>query len=193
MFRRALGGVLFIDEAYSLAPAHAGTDFGQEAVATLVKLMEDHRDELVVIVAGYPDDMRRFLDSNPGLASRFSRTLYFDDYSSLELVSIVEQVAATHQYVLPEPTGTALRVYFDQLTRGEGFGNGRTARQVFQRMTELHAQRVAEIADPVTEALTHLLPADLPLLIPESGGAAPAAVTGQALRAVTGRSGTEGR
>ncbi len=131
-------------------------------------------------------------DSNPGLASRFSRTLYFDDYSSLELVSIVEQVAATHQYVLPEPTDTALRVYFDQLTRGEGFGNGRTARQDFQRMTELHAQRVAEIADPATEDLTHLLPADLPLLVPEPGRAAPAAVTGQAIRAVAGPSGTEG-
>lgn len=145
-----------------------------------------------MIVAGYPDEMRPFLDSNPGPASRFSRTLHFDHYSSLGLVSIVEQVAATHQYALPEPTGTALRACFDQLTRGEGFGNGRTARRVFQRMTELHAQRVAEIADPATEDLAHLLPADLPLMVPESGRAAPAAVTGHAVRAVAGPSVTEG-
>ncbi|MFI5798083.1 right-handed parallel beta-helix repeat-containing protein [Streptomyces sp. NPDC051677] len=162
VFRRALGGVLFIDEAYALVPHGQATDFGHEAIATLVKLMEDHRDEVVVIAAGYPTDMERFIGSNPGLASRFTRTLTFDDYSSEELVEIVRYQAARHQYQLPDPTLTALLEYFDGIERTEHFGNGRTARQVFQRMTEQHAQRVAELLDPGTDDLTIVRPEDLP-------------------------------
>ncbi|PSM42999.1 sporulation protein K [Streptomyces dioscori] len=162
VFRRALGGVLFIDEAYSLVPTGQGSDFGQEAVATLVKLMEDHRDDVVVIVAGYPDDMDRFLGSNPGLASRFTRTLSFDDYSSADLVRIVQHQARQHEYRLREDTVTGLSACFDAMVRTERFGNGRTARQMFQRMTELHAQRVADLASPSAEDLTLVLPEDLP-------------------------------
>ncbi|MGP4045983.1 right-handed parallel beta-helix repeat-containing protein [Streptomyces sp. 2A115] len=162
VFRRALGGVLFIDEAYSLVPPGQGSDFGQEAVATLVKLMEDHRDDVVVIVAGYPDDMDRFLGSNPGLASRFTRTLSFDDYSSADLVRIVEHQARLHEYSLRADTVTGLTAYFDAMERTERFGNGRTARQAFQRMTELHAQRVADLESPGPEDLTLVLPRDLP-------------------------------
>jgi SpoVK/Ycf46/Vps4 family AAA+-type ATPase len=162
VFRRALGGVLFIDEAYSLVPAGGGNDFGQEAVATLVKLMEDHRDEVVVIVAGYPGQMERFIASNPGLSSRFARTLVFDDYSPAEMVRIVEQQARRHQYVLAEPTRLALRGFFDAEARDRGFGNGRTARQVFQQLTERHAQRVGGLARPDAEQLSTLLPQDLP-------------------------------
>ncbi|RDD83929.1 right-handed parallel beta-helix repeat-containing protein [Streptomyces parvulus] len=169
VFRRALGGVLFIDEAYSLVPQGQFTDFGSEAIATLVKLMEDHRDEVVVIVAGYPSEMNRLLESNAGLASRFTRTLYFDDYSSPELVRIVEHQAASYQYTFAPQTTVALHDYFESLPRGEHFGNGRSARQVFQRMTERHAQRVAELGlstvDLVAsdeELLTTLLPVDLP-------------------------------
>ncbi|MDT0549350.1 right-handed parallel beta-helix repeat-containing protein [Streptomyces lonegramiae] len=169
VFRRALGGVLFIDEAYSLVPQGQFTDFGSEAVSTLVKLMEDHRDEVVVIVAGYPNEMNRLLESNAGLASRFTRTLYFDDYSSPELVRIVEHQAKSHQYTFAPQTTAALHDYFENLPRGEQFGNGRSARQVFQRMTERHAQRVAELglsavdlASADEELLTTLLPADLP-------------------------------
>ncbi|MEK8146540.1 AAA family ATPase [Streptomyces sp. M10(2022)] len=169
VFRRALGGVLFIDEAYSLVPQGQFSDFGSEAVATLVKLMEDHRDEIVVIVAGYPGDMDRLLESNAGLASRFSRTLHFEDYSSPELVRIVEHQADSHEYSLAPETAVELHDYFELVPRGGQFGNGRSARQVFQRMTERHAQRVAELdldaldldaAD--TEVLTMLRPADLP-------------------------------
>ena len=90
---RALGGVLFIDEAYALAGA-GYNDFGAEAIATLVKLMEDHRDDLVVIVAGYPDEMRTFIDSNPGLRSRFTTYVEFDDYSVVELIQIFGDMAA---------------------------------------------------------------------------------------------------
>ncbi|MET8678632.1 right-handed parallel beta-helix repeat-containing protein [Streptomyces sp. NPDC004647] len=169
VFRRALGGVLFIDEAYSLVPQGHLTDFGAEAVSTLVKLMEDHRDEVVVIVAGYPGEMNRLLESNAGLASRFTRTLHFEDYSSGELVRIVRHQADSHEYTVAPETTEALHGYFETLTRGERFGNGRSARQVFQLMTERHAQRVAELglstadlaaADP--DLLTTLLPADLP-------------------------------
>jgi Holliday junction resolvasome RuvABC ATP-dependent DNA helicase subunit len=162
VFRRAIGGVLFIDEAYALVPYGQSTDFGQEAVSTLVKLMEDHRDEVVVIAAGYPGDMERFIDSNPGLASRFTRTLTFEDYFSEELVSIVEQHAEQHDYRLTEETRERLLDYFEGYPRGDRFGNGRTARQVFQRMTEQQAQRVAELAAPGKRDLTEMLPEDLP-------------------------------
>jgi hypothetical protein len=162
VFRRALGGVLFIDEAYALAPRGMSSDFGQEALATLVKLMEDHRDEVVVIVAGYPEDMHRFVGANPGLASRFTRTLHFDDYTAPDLVGIVSHQAARHRYELPPPTLTAVGEFFEHIVRSEAFGNGRTARQVFQRMTERHAQRVSMLAEPTPEALSLLLPEDLP-------------------------------
>lgn len=169
VFRRALGGVLFIDEAYSLVPQGNLTDFGAEAVSTLVKLMEDHRDEVVVIMAGYPVEMNRLLESNAGLASRFTRTLRFEDYSAAELVRIVRHQADSHEYTVVPETTEALHGYFETLPRGEQFGNGRSARQVFQLMTERHAQRVAELclstadlAAAGPELLTALLPADLP-------------------------------
>ncbi|MDN3357285.1 right-handed parallel beta-helix repeat-containing protein [Actinomadura sp. DC4] len=163
VFRRAIGGVLFIDEAYALVPYGQGSDFGQEAVSTLVKLMEDHRDEVVVIAAGYPGDMERFIDSNPGLASRFTRTLTFEDYLSEELVSIVEHHAEQHDYRLADDTRDRLLDYFAAYPRGERFGNGRTARQVFQRITEQQAQRVAGLTTTLSKRdLTEVLPEDLP-------------------------------
>jgi hypothetical protein len=165
-FRRALGGVLFIDEAYSLVPDGRGNDFGQEAISTLVKLMEDYRDEVVVIVAGYPDQMGRFISANPGLASRFTRTLTFDDYTAEELVEIVRHQAASHQYELPVTTRDALLNFFTLASRDQGFGNGRFARQVFQEMTERHARRIADQfsnADTMTpEQLSMLTESDLP-------------------------------
>ncbi|BCY11909.1 right-handed parallel beta-helix repeat-containing protein [Actinoplanes sp. L3-i22] len=162
IFRRALGGVLFIDEAYSLVPAGQPGDFGHEAIATLVKLMEEHRDEVVVIAAGYPEDMGRLIASNPGLSSRFTRVLTFEDYTSAELVAIVAAQAAQHQYRLDPDTDAALLDYFDGVERTEHFGNGRSARQLFQRMTELQAGRVATRADPTNDDLSTLRAEDLP-------------------------------
>ncbi|MFJ8436994.1 right-handed parallel beta-helix repeat-containing protein [Kitasatospora sp. NPDC094019] len=162
-FNRALGGVLFIDEAYSLVPESGGHDFGLEAVATLVKLMEDHRDDVVVIAAGYPADMARFVGSNPGLSSRFTRTLLFEDYSAADLVAIVEHQAREHRYELTGPARLRLLHHFETLPRGAGFGNGRSARQTFQEMTERQAQRMAEAVTPTPDQLSTLEPADLPV------------------------------
>ncbi|MBT2405390.1 MULTISPECIES: right-handed parallel beta-helix repeat-containing protein [unclassified Streptomyces] len=163
-FDRARGGVLFIDEAYALAPEDSGRDFGREAIDTLVKLMEDHRDAVVVIVAGYTAEMDRFLTVNPGVASRFSRTITFGDYGPGELLRIVEQQAEEHEYRLGEGAPEALLTYFTELPKGPAFGNGRTARQTFESMVERHAGRVAQLSEPSTDELTLLFPADLPLL-----------------------------
>lgn len=163
-FERARGGVLFIDEAYALSPEDSGRDFGREAIDTLVKLMEDHRDAVVVIVAGYTAEMERFLSVNPGVASRFSRTITFGDYGPEELLRIVEQQAEEHEYRLGEGTGEALQKYFTAVPKGPAFGNGRTARQTFEAMVERHAGRVAQVEKPDTDALTLLYPQDLPEL-----------------------------
>ncbi len=161
-FDRARGGVLFIDEAYALSPEDGGRDFGREAIDTLVKLMEDHREEVVVIAAGYTTEMTRFLAVNPGVASRFSRTITFGDYAPEELLRIVEQQAQEHEYHIGEAATEALLKYFTALPKGPSFGNGRTARQTFEAMVERHAGRVAQLTEPSTEELTLLYADDLP-------------------------------
>ncbi|MEV4443501.1 AAA family ATPase, partial [Streptomyces sp. NPDC049577] len=161
-FDRARGGVLFIDEAYALAPEDSGRDFGREAVDTLVKLMEDHREEVVVIVAGYTAEMSRFLTVNPGVASRFSRTITFGDYTPEELLRIVRQQADEHEYRIGEGAAEALLRYFEDLPKGPAFGNGRTARQTFEAMVERHAGRVAQLTAPTHDELTLLYAEDLP-------------------------------
>jgi AAA+ superfamily predicted ATPase len=161
-FERARGGVLFIDEAYALSPEDAGRDFGKEAIDTLVKLMEDHRDAVVVIVAGYTAEMERFLSVNPGVASRFSRTITFGDYGPEELLRIVEQQAEEHEYRLAPGAAEALLKYFTAIPKGPTFGNGRTARQTFEAMVERHASRVAQFDEPSKDDLTLLYAEDLP-------------------------------
>jgi stage V sporulation protein K len=147
VIRRALDGVLFIDEAYALAPEAAYHDFGPEAVETLLKRMEDFRHRLVVIVAGYPRLMNALLDSNPGLRSRFSRELTFPDYSTEELVAITRKFAADHEYVLDERAEQALRSVLGGAVRGEGFGNARFARTLFEQALSTQALRLAERLD----------------------------------------------
>lgn len=163
-FDKARGGVLFIDEAYALSPEDSGRDFGREAIDTLVKLMEDHREAVVVIVAGYTAEMERFLTVNPGVASRFSRTITFSDYDPDELLRIVEQQAEEHEYQLAPGAPEALLKYFTAIPKGPAFGNGRTARQTFESMVERHAGRVAQLEEPSTDDLTLLYSEDLPEL-----------------------------
>ncbi len=161
--RRALDGVLFVDEAYALARDVDRLDFGDEAIETLLKRMEDHRHRLVVIVAGYPRLMRRFLESNPGLRSRFSREIDFPDYSSDELVAIFGRFAAEHSYSLGEDAEEALLGIFANAERSESFGNARFARTLFEQALNAQSLRLAagDVEALDHEELQRLTPADL--------------------------------
>ena len=145
VIRRALDGVLFIDEAYALAPGDERQDFGPEAIETLLKRMEDYRHRLVVIVAGYPRLMHRFLQSNPGLRSRFSREITFPDYSTDDLVEITRKLGAEYEYSLDEDAVEALRQILGRAARGEGFGNARFARTLFEQALNAQALRLAGV------------------------------------------------
>ena len=141
--KRALGGILFIDEAYTLTRSGgSGQDFGQEAVDTLVKLMEDHRDELVVIVAGYGEEMAQFISANPGLPSRFPRTIHFPDYSTDELLSIFKGICERDRYESTADALDGLRRYLERLPRTTEFGNGRLVRNIFEAALSHQASRV---------------------------------------------------
>ena len=153
VIRRALDGVLFIDEAYALAPEAAYHDFGPEAIETLLKRMEDYRHRLIVIVAGYPRPMTRFLDSNPGLRSRFSREISFPDYSTDELLEISRKFAGDYAYELTDGAEQALRGIFDGAQRGEGFGNARFARTIFEQALNAQALRLAGLSGRRLEEL----------------------------------------
>jgi stage V sporulation protein K len=151
--KRALDGVLFVDEAYALAPEAVMQDFGPEAVETLLKRMEDFRHRLVVIVAGYPRPMARFLDSNPGLRSRFSREIVFPDYTTDELLAITRRFGGESEYRLTEDAERALRRIFDAAQRGEGFGNARYARTIFEQALNAQALRLAGVSGRALEEL----------------------------------------
>jgi type VII secretion ATPase EccA len=153
VIRRALDGVLFIDEAYALAPMDERFDFGAEAIETILKRMEDYRHRLVVIVAGYPRLMRRFLESNPGLRSRFAREIVFPDYTTDELVAITHNFASSNEYQLAAGAEDALRGILDSAVRGEGFGNARFARTIFEQALNTQALRLANLSGQPLEEL----------------------------------------
>lgn len=160
----ALDGVLFIDEAYSLSPENAHNDFGQEAIDALLKRMEDHRDRLAVIVAGYPQEMKRFIESNPGLQSRFNRYFYFDHYQPRELIAIFDLFIREINIQLTGQARTALIALFEKLysARTKRFGNGRLVRNVFEKAVEKQANRIAKITDISDRELCSLGKRDIP-------------------------------
>jgi len=154
---RAVGGVLFIDEAYSLT----GDQYGAEAVDTLVKEMEDKRDTLVVIVAGYPAPMLAFVAANPGLSSRFRTTIEFDDYTDDELEQILTLLAAGSDFDLTAEALAHFRELLAATDRDSTFGNGRFSRNTLEAAIGRHAWRLREVEAPTTDQLRQLLPQDL--------------------------------
>ena len=162
VIQKALGGVLFIDEAYALN-GKSENDFGQEAIDTILKAMEDHRDDLVVIVAGYSQLMEKFIHSNPGLESRFNKYFYFEDYDGAQLFTILQSMCVKNGYVLtPEGEALARRelmaLYED---RDENFGNARDVRNLFEQAVARQSDRVARLEAPTREQLMELHPEDL--------------------------------
>lgn len=157
----AMGGVLFIDEAYTLAKG--GNDFGQEAIDTILKEMEDNRDSFVVIVAGYPEPMKKFLESNPGLKSRFNKNIFFEDYSEDELFEIFYSSCNRYGMWITEKAKNTLKNYLHKLCQNkpENFANGREMRNIFEQTYTNQANRIAEIEDISDEELNEIVVDDL--------------------------------
>ncbi|MEV0662422.1 AAA family ATPase [Actinomadura luteofluorescens] len=151
LVERAVGGVLFIDEAYTLTQSPLKGDYGHEAIAELVKLMEDHRDDLVVVVAGYQQEMAEFLAANPGLDSRFPKQIHFPDYSDDELITVFGQLAAADGFELASGTEDVLRSMLRRAPRGPSFGNGRLMRNMLDVAVANQADRVASAAVALTK------------------------------------------
>lgn len=162
--RSALGGVLFIDEAYSLVVNRDSEDFGFEAVDTLLKLMEDHRDDLVVIVAGYTAEMEQFIQANPGLKSRFTRYIHFDDYNALDLQQIFQRLCEKNELQLKPDANAASLHAIEQIwqQRGKNFGNAREVRTFFESVMQRHANRLSLLDYPDKAALSILTVEDIP-------------------------------
>lgn len=163
VIQKAIGGVLFIDEAYALVNQDNGNDFGREVIEVLLKNMEDHRKDLVVIVAGYSQLMEKFIHSNPGLESRFNKYFYFEDYDGAQLFTILQSMCVKNGYVLtPEGKALARRelmaLYED---RDENFGNARDVRNLFEQAVARQSDRVARLEAPTREQLMELRPEDL--------------------------------
>ena len=154
----AIGGILFIDEAYTLIKSGDEKDFGQEAVDTLLKLMEDNRDDLIVIVAGYTDKMEQFVNSNPGLKSRFNKYIFFSDYSGDELTSIYDSMAKKQEYDLDDEASKYVNEYLTKRAKAheENFANAREARNYLERCIERQATRIVDIENISDEDLKTL-------------------------------------
>jgi len=160
----ALGGILFIDEAYALAPEiGTGNDFGREAIETLLKMMEDNRDDLIVIVAGYDEPMERFITSNPGLESRFNRYFFFEDYNSEQLYDIFDALCIKSEYLLTDDAKDYAREHFRILyeERDYNFGNARHVRNFFENIVAVHSDRVSKLDGHTRDDLTMVICEDL--------------------------------
>jgi SpoVK/Ycf46/Vps4 family AAA+-type ATPase len=160
-FDEADEGVLLIDEAYSLARG-GERDFGREAIDAIVKLIEDRRDRIVVVMAGYPDEMDELISSNPGLRSRFPKVIHFPDYTTDELLAIMASLAEKGGYRIDPGARSRARIWLDSITRDKGFGNGRTVRNLFEHAVSTQATRLAPIDSPTDEQLTVLVAEDIP-------------------------------
>ena len=160
--KKALGGILFIDEAYTLSKS-GEPDYGTEAIDTLLKFMEDNRNRIIVIAAGYSDRMKQFLDSNPGLQSRFNKHIQFDDYTEDDLFDIFLGIASEHGYAFDHIFAKRLREIFAVIIQKKqpNFGNGRVVRNLFERAVENHSNRVAELDSPTKIQLTAFAAEDL--------------------------------
>ena len=163
VIQKSLGGILFIDEAYSLTTNRNENDYGYEAVDTLLKAMEDHRDDLVVIVAGYPDLMEEFLNSNPGLRSRFNKFIRFEDYNANELIGIFESLCKKSGYRASEECMRFTQNYFEQKCQAhnENFANGREVRNYFELAMVNQANRLSLDKDISNDKLEELTLADV--------------------------------
>ena len=159
----AIGGVLFIDEAYALVNQENGNDFGHEAIEVLLKNMEDHRKDLIVIVAGYTELMEKFIHSNPGLESRFNKYFYFEDYTGDQLLEILRSMCKKNGYALSKEGEEWARNDLTDLyeNRDENFGNARDVRNLFEKAVSRQSDRVAGLDSPTREQLMELTPADL--------------------------------
>ncbi len=160
-FDKADEGVLLIDEAYALVRG-SENDFGQEAIDTIVKLIEDRRDRIVVIAAGYPDEMDDFVNANPGLKSRFPKTLSFPDYTSDELVQIFQNLCDDANYLCDADAKAKVRLWLEAQPRVKGFGNGRLVRNLFEDAVSRQASRVVTLTKPTDIELVLMVPADIP-------------------------------
>ncbi len=160
VFDQADEGVLLIDEAYALVRG-GERDFGLEAIDTIVKLVEDRRDRVVVIAAGYTDEMRHFVEANPGLTSRFPKTIFFPDYSTDELIEIFKGQCEKGHYTPDADALTKVRSVIDAIPREKGFGNGRAVRNLFEAAVAQQAIRIVAIEDPTDVELVTLTPADI--------------------------------
>ncbi len=170
---KAMDGVLFIDEAYTLNVGKGENDFGQEAVDTLLKAMEDNRDRLIVIVAGYEEPMEAFLNSNPGLKSRFNKYIQFDDYTPDQLIRILEGMCKGKDYVLSPGARKVAMTYFARRAREEkndNFANAREVRNFLEKAITNHASRVIQLENPDKEALCTLLAEDVQSIMPNEIG-----------------------
>jgi Cdc6-like AAA superfamily ATPase len=161
-FDAADEGVLLIDEAYALVRG-GERDFGREAIDTVVKLIEDRRDRIVVVMAGYPDEMDELIASNPGLRSRFPKVVFFPDYTTDELLAIMDSLGDKGGYHLAPGARARARIWLDSVPRDKGFGNGRTARNLFEHAVATQATRLVAEAHPTDDQLRTLVADDIPL------------------------------